>query len=276
MSTFRVNKNVNYTVMSNHHLQDKRLSLKAKGLLSYMLSLPDDWDYSLKGLTTGCRDGIDSVRSTVRELEASGYLRRSKVRDARGRIVDYNYEVFELPQKESAEDVPVPAPDSPSSENPTSGFPTLENPIQQNTNKQNTKRQSTNLSGQTAETEDFDQMATRVRAAFREKLEIDILAKRYAPEMLEELLDNIVEMYCCPLKTQYIGKQAQTTKAIRLRLDKLTSQHVEYIFDVMANTTQPIKNIMAYLRTTILNAPTTMEHYYQAQGNWLTAQSRKK
>lgn len=119
-------------------------------------------------------------------------------------------------------------------------------------------------------------MATRVRAAFREKLEIDILAKRYAPEMLEELLDNIVEMYCCPLKTQYIGKQAQTTKAIRLRLDKLTSQHVEYIFDVMANTTQPIKNIMAYLRTTILNAPTTMEHYYQAQGNWLTAQNRKK
>ena len=276
MSTFRVNKNVNYTVMSNHHLQDKRLSLKAKGLLSYMLSLPDDWDYSLKGLTTGCRDGIDSVRSAVHELEDGGYLCRSKVRDARGRIVDYNYEVFELPQKESAEDVPVPASDSPSSENPTSGFPTLENPIQQNTNKQNTKRQSTNLSGQTAETEDFDQMATRVRAEFREKLEIDILAKRYAPEMLQELLDNIVEMYCCPLRTQYIGKQAQTTKAIRLRLDKLTSQHVEYIFDVMANTTQPIKNIMAYLRTTILNAPTTMEHYYQAQGNWLTAQNRKR
>ena len=97
-----------------------------------------------------------------------------------------------------------------------------------------------------------------------------------AVDKLEELLDNIVEMYCCPRQTQYVGKQPQTTKAIRLRLDKLTSQHVEYIFDVMSNTTQPIKNIMAYLRTTILNAPTTMEHYYQAQGNWLTAQSRKK
>ena len=224
MSTFRVNKNVNYTVMSNHHLQDKRLSLKAKGLLSYMLSLPDDWDYSLKGLTTGCRDGIDSVRSAVHELEDGGYLCRSKVRDARGRIIDYNYEVFELPQKERIEKRPAPVPNSPSSENPMSGFPTLENPTQQNTNKQNTKRQSTNLSGQ----------------------------------------------------TQYVGKQPQTTKAIRLRLDKLTSQHVEYIFDVMSNTTQPIKNIMAYLRTTILNVPTTMEHYYQAQGNWLTAQNRKK
>ena len=276
MSTFRVNKNVNYTVMSNHHLQDKRLSLKAKGLLSYMLSLPDDWDYSLKGLTAGCRDGIDSVRSAVHELEDGGYLCRSKVRDARGRIIDYNYEVFELPQKERIEKRPAPVPNSPSSENPMSVFPTLENPTQQNTNKQNTKRQSTNLSGQTDESADFDQMETQVREEFRERLEIDTLAQRYDPDKLEELLDNIVEMYCCPRQTQYVGKQPQTTKAIRLRLDKLTSQHIEYIFDVMSNTTQPIKNIMAYLRTTILNAPTTMEHYYQAQGNWLTAQSRKK
>lgn len=85
MSTFRVNKNVNYTVMSNYHLQDKKLSLKAKGLLSYMLSLPDDWDYSLKGLTTGCKDGLDSVRTAVLELEEHGYVRRQKVRNARGR-----------------------------------------------------------------------------------------------------------------------------------------------------------------------------------------------
>ena len=293
MSTFRVNKNVNYTVMSNYHLQDKKLSLKAKGLLSYMLSLPDDWDYSLKGLTVGCKDGLDSVRTAVLELEEHGYVRRQKVRNAKGQIIDYDYQVYESP----VEDTPaVPGkedgPSDPSaSKSPKSRMkpcslpfldfpnlaePNLEKATQQNTNKQNTKRQSTNLSGQTAETEDFDQMATRVRAEFREKLEIDILAKRYAPEMLQELLDNIVEMYCCPLRTQYIGKQAQTTKAIRLRLDKLTSQHVEYIFDVMANTTQPIKNIMAYLRTTILNAPTTMEHYYQAQGNWLTAQNRKR
>ena len=132
------------------------------------------------------------------------------------------------------------------------------------------------ISGQTDEFADFDQMEAQVREEFRERLEIDTLAQRYDPDKLEELLDNIVEMYCCPRQTQYVGKQPQTTKAIRLRLDKLTSQHIEYIFDVMSNTTQPIKNIMAYLRTTILNAPTTMEHYYQAQGNWLTAQSRKK
>ncbi len=293
MSTFRVNKNVNYTVMSNYHLQDRRLFLKAKGLLSYMLSLPDDWDYSLKGLTTGCRDGLDSVRTAVLELEEHGYVRRQKVRNAKGQIIDYDYQVYESP----VEDAPVvpckesdpsesPAPQSQKSgTNPCSSpfwdFPNLAKPnlekaTQQNTNKQNTKRQSTNLSGQTVETADFDKMEEEVREEFRERLEIDTLSQRYDPDKLEELLDNIVEMYCCPRQTQYIGKQSQTTKAIRLRLDKLTSQHVEYIFDVMANTTQPIKNIMAYLRITILNAPTTMEHYYQAQGNWLTAQSRKK
>ena len=97
MSTFRVNKNVNYTVMSNHHLQDKRLSLKAKGLLSYMLSLPDDWDYSLKGLTVGCKDGLDSVRTAVLELEEHGYVRRQKVRNAKGQIIDYDYQVYESP-----------------------------------------------------------------------------------------------------------------------------------------------------------------------------------
>ena len=256
MSTFRVNKNVNYTVMSNHHLQDKRLSLKAKGLLSYMLSLPDDWDYSLKGLTVGCKDGLDSVRTAVLELEEHGYVRRQKVRNAKGQIIDYDYQVYESP----VEDAPaVPGkegepPDSSASKSPKSRMkpcsspfldfpnlaePNLEKATQQNTNKQNTKRQSTNLSGQTGKTADFDQMEAQVREEFRERLEIDTLAQRYDP-------------------------------------DKLTSQHIEYIFDVMSNTTQPIKNIMAYLRTTILNAPTTMEHYYQAQGNWLTAQSRKK
>ncbi len=293
MSTFRVNKNVNYTVMSNYHLQDRRLSLKAKGLLSYMLSLPDDWDYSLKGLTTGCRDGLDSVRTAVLELEEHGYVRRQKVRNTKGQIIDYDYQVYEspvedapaIPCKENGPSEP-PAPQSPKSgmnpcsspflDFPNLAKPNLEKATQQNTNKQNTKRQSTNLSGQTGETVDFDQMEAQVREEFRERLEIDTLSQRYDPDKLEELLDNIVEMYCCPRQTQYIGKQPQTTKAIRLRLDKLTSQHVEYIFDVMANTTQPIKNIMAYLRTTILNAPTTMEHYYQAQGNWLTAQNRKK
>ena len=90
MSTFRVNKNVNYTVMSNYHLQDKKLSLKAKGLLSYMLSLPDDWDYSLKGLTVGCKDGLDSVRTAVLELEEHRSEERRVGKECRSRWSPYH------------------------------------------------------------------------------------------------------------------------------------------------------------------------------------------
>lgn len=114
-----------------------------------------------------------------------------------------------------------------------------------------------------------------VEADFRQRLEIDTLARnpRYEPIQLEELLDNIVDMYGCEAPMQYIGRQMQTTKAIRARLDKLTSQSVEYIMESLSNTTQPIKNIRAYLRTVILNAPGTMESYYQVQANAAVAAS---
>lgn len=97
MAVFRVEKRRNYTIMSNVHLRDTKLSLKAKGLLSYMLSNPDDWDYSLRGLTSQCRDGIDSVRSGIKELEQHHYLKRVKIRDPKGHIIDYDYQVFEVP-----------------------------------------------------------------------------------------------------------------------------------------------------------------------------------
>ena len=102
---------------------------------------------------------------------------------------------------------------------------------------------------------------------FRNRLELDTLAARYDPEMLDEILNNIVEMYNCPLTVQTIGQYPQLTASVRKRLDMLTSQHIEYIMDALSNTKKPVKNIKAYLRTTILNAPITMEHYYQAQGN---------
>lgn len=110
-----------------------------------------------------------------------------------------------------------------------------------------------------------------VETDFRERLEIDTLERRYDPEMLRELLENITAMYTCPNQCMMIGGQLQNTAAIRRQLDRLTSQHIEYIMDSLSNTTQPVKNIQAYLRTTILNAPTTMEHYYQAKGNAIIA-----
>ncbi len=144
MSTvFRVQKNANYTTMSNYHLKDKRLSYKAKGLLSVILSLPDEWDYSLKGLACISNDGVDSVRSTVKELEKFGYISRgAQTRDERGRMSANEYFVYENPGQNpfftSEKENGSTEPNSTALENPTRSnsdkstaldFPITDNPI---------------------------------------------------------------------------------------------------------------------------------------------------
>ena len=121
MAVFRVERNTGYTVMSNHHLRNKELSLKAKGLLSQMLSLPEDWDYTLAGLSYINREKIDAIREAVRELERAGYIQRSRERDEKGRLRGTDYIIYEQP----------PNLDLPTLENPTLGNPTLENPTQE-------------------------------------------------------------------------------------------------------------------------------------------------
>lgn len=136
MAVFRVEKNSGYTVMSNHHLRNRALSLKAKGLLSQMLSLPEDWDYTLQGLARINRESIDAIRQAIRELEQAGYIQRSRERDEKGRLRGADYVIFELPQ-------PVPASVSPTLENPTLENPTQENPTLENPmqlNKDGTKK----------------------------------------------------------------------------------------------------------------------------------------
>ena len=130
MAVFRVERNKGYTVMSNHHLRNKELSLKAKGLLSQMLSLPEDWDYTLKGLSLINREKIDAIREAIKELERAGYIVRSRERDEKGRLRGADYVIFEQPQPPTP-DLPTlenPTLDNPTQEKPTLEKPTLENP----------------------------------------------------------------------------------------------------------------------------------------------------
>ena len=134
MAVFRVEKNKGYTVMSNHHLRNKELSLKAKGLLSQMLSLPEDWDYTLAGLSLINRESIDAIRTAVWELEKAGYITRRQGRDEKGKMTAIAYTIYEQPQP-PALDCPVlenPTADKPILENPTPDNPTSENPTQLN------------------------------------------------------------------------------------------------------------------------------------------------
>ena len=141
MAVFIVKRNKGYTVMSKHHLRNKELTLKAKGLLSQMLSLPEDWDYTLAGLSHINREKIDAIREAVKELEKVGYIVRSRERDENGRLRGADYVIYEQPQPRepeaatSVEQPPIldlPTLENPTLEKPTQEKPTLENPTQLN------------------------------------------------------------------------------------------------------------------------------------------------
>ena len=126
MAVFRVEKNHSYTVMANHHLRDERLSLKSKGLLSLILSLPDDWRISIEGMTQFSADGKDAIRSAIRELTDAGYITRAQTHSEAGTFSGYDYIVHETPVA-----------------SPSSGFPTMENPTTENPTLRNTEELST-------------------------------------------------------------------------------------------------------------------------------------
>jgi hypothetical protein len=131
MSKIRVHKTSNFTVMSNYHFKEKRMSLKSKGLLSLMLSLPDDWNYNVNGLVKLSKDGKDGVMSALAELEKFGYLQRERVINSKGQFAGIEYNIFEQPQPEK------PIAEMPIKDKPISAKPIAEKPNLLNTNQLN-------------------------------------------------------------------------------------------------------------------------------------------
>ena len=152
MAVFRVERNKGYTVMSNHHLRNKDLSLKAKDLLSQMLSLPENWDYTLKGLSLINRESIDAIRTAVWELEKAGYITRQQNRDGKGKMADMIYTIYEQPQPrpeqpdKGAPGLENPVLENPTSDNPTPGKPTLGKPTQLNKDISSKEKTTTDVS----------------------------------------------------------------------------------------------------------------------------------
>lgn len=147
MAVFRVEKTKDFTVMSNHHLRNTELSLKAKGLLSLMLSLPEDWDYTTKGLAHICRDGVDSITTALKELERHGYLTRQRLRNENGQLGDIEYTIHEKPVTGVKQGVSPkrenPRQVNPRQAKPEQAEPEQENPAQLNTNRSNTNSEKT-------------------------------------------------------------------------------------------------------------------------------------
>jgi hypothetical protein len=291
MAVFRVERNRGYTVMSNHHLRNKDLTLKAKGLLSQMLSLPEDWDYTLAGLSRINREKIDAIREAVRELEKAGYIVRSRERDERGRLRGAEYVIFEQPQTQPALDLPTL--ENPTLDNPTLENPTLENPMQLNkdisrTDLSKKEKSNTDISNthsipilspnpspfteDAAEperkgTEAKSQSAVEIyRDIIKDNIEYDILIQdpRMDKDRLDEIVDLMLETVCTARKTLRIAGDDYPAELVKSKFLKLNSSHIEFVLDCMRENTTKIRNIKQYLRAVLFNAPSTIDSYYTA------------
>lgn len=192
MAVFRINKTRDYTVMSNYHLKDTRLSLKSKGLLSMMLSLPEEWNYTTRGLAAICKEGVDSIGTALKELERSGYIQRNRVRDEKGKITDTEYIIFEKPQETpdmERQDTVYPYTENPYMDKPNTEAPCTENTAQLNTNISNTKELNTDVlntypikSHQEQDTIGYDEIEA-YRQVIKENIEYDILSVKLKSDL---------------------------------------------------------------------------------------------
>ncbi len=284
MAVFRIERTRDYTVMSNHHLRDKALSLKSKGLLSMMLSLPEDWNYTTRGLAKICKEGVDAIGGALRELEAAGYIVRHQLRDRQGRISDTEYVIYEQPQPK-APDTPQPDTASPDTENPYLADPDTEKPAELNieksrTQKSNTQGSSTDsipfrgtAAARPPERKGRDAMSMEEMQDYRElileNIEYDHLYREFETyrEDLDEIVELIVETVCARRKTTRIAGADFPHEVVRSRFLKLDSSHIEFVMESLHNNTTEIRNMKQYLLTVLFNAPTTMSNHYTAQVN---------
>ena len=296
MAVFRVERNTGYTVMSNHHLRNKELSLKAKGLLSQMLSLPEDWDYTLAGLSYINRESIDAIRTAIWELEKAGYITRRQGRDEKGKMTAIEYTIYEQPQPPQLENPilenPIlenPTPGKPILENPIPGNPTLENPMQLNKEIQRTdlpkkEKSNTDLSsthsipihslnplpyGDTAAAP--ERKRTERNDAYRmyeeiikDNISYDILLQdnHLEADRINEIVDLILETVCTKRSTIRVAGDDYPAELVKSKFMKLDSEHIRFVLDCMRENTTKIRNIKQYLKAALFNAPSTIGNYY--------------
>ena len=284
MAVFRVEKNQNYTVMSNHHLRNPNLSLKAKGLLSQMLSLPEEWDYTLKGLSQINREGIDAIREAIRELERAGYVTRTRVRNEKGQLgaADYVIHEFPVPPKPTLEN---PTLDKPISENPTLENPIQENPTQLNKELSNKELSNTDLLNThsipilstplpegTATPERKGNGYTNMDAVkayeevIKDNIEYAYLIQDKDTDrgMLDEIVSLMLETVCTRRKVVRIAGDDYPAELVKSKFMKLNSSHIQFVIDCMHQNTTKIRNIKKYLLAVLFNAPNTIDSYYTA------------
>lgn len=276
MAVFRVERTRDYTVMSNFHLKDMNLSLKAKGLLSMMLSLPETWNYTTRGLAAICKEGVDAIGSTVRELEAAGYIVRRLLRSEGGRIADTEYVIYEQPQggpdtpppSSGGPDTPSPHPENPDAAEPDVAGPCAGKPAQLNTDPVSTDRSNTHLSrpteGNAREAAGCTEQAVRFeRERIRAQIEYDCITNVENREQVDEFVEIMLAASLTESPTIRIGREREYPAAlVRERFRQINSSHIERLLDAILENKVPVRNTKAYLLAALFDAPASKDNYY--------------
>ena len=299
MAVFRVERTHNYTVMSNHHLRDKSLSLKAKGLLSLMLSLPETWDYTLSGLARISLEGKDAIRATVVELEKAGYIQRHQTTGKDGKFGSNEYIIREYPAShEPPPEGPSsaqPLPENPSTVPPSAGATLTENPTQ--IKKDPVKKDQKITDSVSTESFPFPSVPSpspapveterkrkegkrrrqsvnkgemdAYREMIRENIDYDgfVRERPYDAGQLDEMVEIMVEAVCSKKETLRVAGNDFPQAVVKSRLLKLDREHIVFVFDCLKENTTQVRNMKQYLLTVLYNAPATIENHYAAQVN---------
>ena len=278
MAVYRVERTRDYTVMSNYHLKDTSLSLKAKGLLSMFLSFPEDWNYSTRGLAAICKEGVDAIGSTIKELEKAGYIIRRQLRGANGRITDTEYIIYEKPQtpEPSPPDTVTPDMVPPDTENPDVAGPDMdaphmENPAQLNINQSKTQKSNTKRSNThsilppapfTGPAEGMKEILEK-REEIREQIEYELIVNADNQMQIDEFVEIMLEVALSRTPSMRIGRDMEyPTAFVQQRFEQITATHIEKVLDGIRENTTRVWNTRAYLLAALFNAPATMDNHY--------------
>ena len=305
MPTIRMNREQmqgGYTVLPNQILRTREMSYKARYLLAQMLSMSEAWQYTVAGMAKVCGMGRDAVRTAMVELETLGYLARSQSR-ANGRFSHNVYIIREVPVEVEAapaeaelqalpkeDDLARPAASTaPSTVQESVASPLADSPLPVSTLPENLPLRK--IKGKKYQEKKYqDSLPSPIYpiypysrekfvgilewnsclAKYKRQVEYDTLLFDHPEwkERLDELLELMTEASCCPAPTQRIGGCQVSTEVVRARYAKIDMFIIDYIFDKLSTTIQPIRNIRQYLRTVLFHAPSTCTHDYDARVRW--------
>lgn len=249
-----------FTIIDNSIFRESNLSLKAIGMLCFLMSLPDNWNFSEKGLAKILKDGLTSIKSALQELEEEGYLEREQVRDLNGGFGKMIYTIREIPTK------PINKELEPRTQNPTTDNPISQNQLQINTKEINTKEIKSIYPGNmifSVDEKRIDEIDYFKNIIFK-NINADTLIydRPGRKEKINELISIMAEILASKKTYTMISGNKHLTSEVKQVFNKINQGHIEYILESLDNNYTPIKNIKSYLITSIYNAPQTIDNYY--------------